>query len=687
MALSCRNASRAKSEYGVNKLSVSVPKLDERLRQPLLQLGVALAFWAAALIGDLFVLPRANVALVWPAAGLALAVAFRLGPKYLLGIGLGAVSVHFTKTGDLVPALAATAGTLMGAWLGMVVLRLAGVRLGLRRLRDVLCLFTAVVLAGTITSAMGASVVFLAGMTEWRGWGSLWWICWVADTVGALLLAPVLLTPMSGVMSRPAFWERLGLAVAVALVSWLVYADVALEGTMARPLSYAVFPLLIWAGVRCGVREVAQLLLLHAAIALLFTAAGRGPFATGMLSESLLSLHTHLAMLAFSMLVLAAAMAERRQAEGALREREAQYRLLVENQSDLVMKLDREGRIVFASPSLCRLLQLPPQRLLDQPARKLLQEHGARAAAGAWNQVLKPPYEFHLEETIDTAEGRRWIAWVAKGVLEHGRVCAVVAVGRDVTARRQAEQRAHQHLQELAHVGRLGAMGELASGLAHELNQPLCAITSYSQASLRLLGADADPELRNAMERIAANAQRAGGIIKQMRAFVRKDEQLQQPENINHLVEEVISLTRTDARHHGVQLDLQLAPGLPAVDVAAIQIQQVLVNLVRNAVEAMEEARSTRRLLSISTRRGADGMVEVCVADTGPGLPAGLVDQVFHPFVTTKVGGMGLGLSISRSIIEAHGGKLLARERSGSGGGSEFRFSLPPSRTQQAEAG
>jgi two-component system, LuxR family, sensor kinase FixL len=629
---------------------------------------VAAAFLALAMLGMQFMLPEANVALVWPASGLALAAVYRLGNGALVGIALGAFAAFLLKMQAPVPALAMAGGAVAGAALGATILRLCAVDRKLAKPADLVALLAAVATASSAASFVGAATMFLGGFTQWQGFQPLWWICWVADAGGALLLAPALLAwePERTGRRRQLEWLLLGLSV--ALLAGSVYAEMVAAAPMGRALSYLVFPLLIVAAMRLGVREVSLLLLLHGAIALYYTAQMSGPFATGGLRDSVLALHAQLAMLGASMLLLASAMSQQRRASAALREQEALYRLLVENQTDLVLKFDLAGRLLFASPSVTQVLGAVG--LPGQLAQELSASLGEtlRANGCAAKTVLE------LEQLTPTPQGQRWISWRAKSVQEQGEPCAIVAVGRDVTERHEAEQKARRHLEELARAGRIGAMGELAAGLAHELNQPLCAINNYSSAGLRLLRAEHDPDLREAMERIAANATRAGGIIGQMRAFVRQDGPIMQRTDINVLVREVITLIANDARQHDVSIELDLADDLPPVEAVPIQIQQVLLNLIRNGMQAILTAQSEPRLVEVLTRRNAS-QVEVVVRDSGPGLPEDQLERVFEPFVTTKSGGIGLGLSISRSILEAHGGRLEASRPPT--GGTEFRFALP----------
>jgi two-component system, LuxR family, sensor kinase FixL len=223
----------------------------------------------------------------------------------------------------------------------------------------------------------------------------------------------------------------------------------------------------------------------------------------------------------------------------------------------------------------------------------------------------------------------------------------------------------------------------MASTMAHELNQPLTAVTNYLEAGRQLLAAGAGrPErIVEMMEKAIGQAQRAGDVIRRLRGFVSKGETERRMQSLNKLVEEALALALVGARQRGVRTSLELDHTLPPVLVDHVQIQQVVLNLVRNAVEAMEQVQ--RRELTIGTRAIAEqGMAEVIVADTGPGIAPELADRLFQPFVTTKATGMGLGLSICREIVEAHHGRLTAAP--GSSGGTVFRVTLPIPRPEEA---
>ena len=247
---------------------------------------------------------------------------------------------------------------------------------------------------------------------------------------------------------------------------------------------------------------------------------------------------------------------------------------------------------------------------------------------------------------------------------------------RDLTEHQQTQARLQELQSELVHVSRLSAMGEMASALAHELNQPLAAISNYMKGSRRLLAGSTDPnkpKIEDAMDRAAEQALRAGQIIRRLRDFVSRGESEKRVESLSKLIEEAGALGLAGAREQNVQLRFNLDPQADLVLADRVQIQQVLVNLFRNALEAMAE--SPRRELIATNSRIADDMIEIEVSDTGSGFQDDVKPNLFQTFFTTKETGMGVGLSISRSIIEAHGGRMWAE--SNAAGGATFRFTLP----------
>jgi len=247
----------------------------------------------------------------------------------------------------------------------------------------------------------------------------------------------------------------------------------------------------------------------------------------------------------------------------------------------------------------------------------------------------------------------------------------------DLTQRRRADMRLRDLQGELAHVGRLSEMGTLASSLAHELNQPLTAIASYCQGAADLLEGKPDAEqlelAREALRDTAEQALRAGQIVRRMRDFLSHGETEHRIESLSRIISEANALALVGSREHGIDVQVRLDPLADVVFVDRIQIQQVLFNLIRNAIEAMLE--SAVRSLCISTLTGPEGFVTVEIEDSGSGISESVASQLFQPFVTSKSTGMGIGLSICRTIIEAHGGRIWFE--AGADSGTTFLFTLP----------
>lgn len=248
---------------------------------------------------------------------------------------------------------------------------------------------------------------------------------------------------------------------------------------------------------------------------------------------------------------------------------------------------------------------------------------------------------------------------------------------RDLTERQQTLLRLQDLQSELAHVGRVSEMGTLASSLAHELNQPLTAVASYCESARDLLDTEPDREtiamVKEALDEAAQQAIRAGQIVRRLRDFMSTGETERHVESLQRLINEANALALVGSREHGIDVQLELDPTADSVLVDRIQIQQVLVNLIRNAIDAMLD--SNIRCLALRTARDGKGLVEVTIEDTGSGISEAIAAQLFQPFVTSKQNGMGIGLSICRTIIEAHGGRIWFEP--GANGGTAFHFTVP----------
>jgi C4-dicarboxylate-specific signal transduction histidine kinase len=272
--------------------------------------------------------------------------------------------------------------------------------------------------------------------------------------------------------------------------------------------------------------------------------------------------------------------------------------------------------------------------------------------------------------------GERWFLVRSRELVWTDARPVTLVTATDITGRRRAEESAREQRERLQATARLVAAGEIASSIAHELNQPLAAIANYLSGSLRRLRAGrAEPEaIAGALEEAVRQAERAGDIIRRVRDFVRTRETALVATDLNEVVTKATRLAASDAERLGARLEVRLAPALPAARADPVMLEQVVINLVRNGLESMRETPTDRRVVEVATARAEGGALEVAVADAGPGLAPDVVARLFEPFYTTKPEGTGLGLNICRSIIEAHGGRLSAG--ASSRGGALFRFTV-----------
>jgi two-component system sensor kinase FixL len=359
--------------------------------------------------------------------------------------------------------------------------------------------------------------------------------------------------------------------------------------------------------------------------------------------------------------------------------REAHLKSILETVPDAMIVIDEHGTMRSFSVAAERLFGYRARDVIGQNVNVLMpspyrENHGSylqRYARTGEKRIIG------IGRLVvgERRDGSTFPMELAVGEMNSGGQRYFTGFVRDLTERQQTEARLQELQSELAHISRLSAMGEMATALAHELNQPLAALTNYLKGARRLLGQRTDKEtviIRDALEKAAEQSLRAGEIIRRLRDFVNHGEGERRVESIKKLVEEASALALVGAKERGIRVNFLFDTAADLVLVDKVQVQQVLLNLVRNAMEAMEQ--SERREVLLSTAPGAGDLLTVNVADTGPGISEELALQLFRPFVTTKPHGMGVGLSISRTIIESHGGRIWVEPNPG--GGAVFRFTL-----------
>jgi PAS domain S-box-containing protein len=345
---------------------------------------------------------------------------------------------------------------------------------------------------------------------------------------------------------------------------------------------------------------------------------------------------------------------------------------------DLISYVDRDQRYRFNNGAYERYFGVRPRDLQGRAVREVVGESAyARIRPHVEQALAGTPVAFQDRIGYRHSGERDVAVTYVPDVGADGTVQGFLAIVSDVTRMKEAERRDRERMLDLAHVARLNTLGELATHIAHEVNQPLAAITTYCAASLRVLEGmrcEEDRSLRDWLHAIDFEARRVSDIIRRLREFVRRGDGHPVTLNLNEVVREVAYMVRGEVQGGGVDLDLRLARDLPTVVADRILIEQVVMNLLRNALEAVAGMPEDRRQIAVETaQRGAD--VEVSVRDSGPGIPTELGGRVFDSFVTSKTGGLGMGLAISRSIVEAHEGRL--EYTNNADGGVTFRLRLP----------
>ena len=378
-----------------------------------------------------------------------------------------------------------------------------------------------------------------------------------------------------------------------------------------------------------------------------------------------------------ALLAITRDISERRELTRLLEAQRNHLRTIIESEPECVKIHDGGGRISDMNPAGLALLDAEqPGQVLGRSIYEFLAGEYDNAYRRLVAQVFRGERASMEFEVVGLTGRRRWLETHAAPLYDgEGRVTALLAITRDIEQRKRDEDQLRRQRDELAHVCRLSTMGELAAGLAHELNQPLCAISSYAQSAQQAIRT---PQRTAAalplLEKIIAQSEQAHGIIERLRDLVRKRAPRPRPTDARRLIGNAVRFTEHEQRKLQVRLNWCAAPELSPIHADGIQIEQVLINLISNALHAMAAQTQGERVLSIALSEPGGAVVRFDIGDTGPGVPLAMRKHLFSPYFSTKRSGLGMGLAISRTIVEAHGGRIW---HEGDSGDTRFCFELP----------
>jgi PAS domain S-box-containing protein len=671
-------------------------------RSILTGLLVGIAYYLAAMVGFVLTLPTHPVSTLWPPNAILLAFLL-LEPRqsYWLVL-LGAFPVHLAvqlQSGVPLPMILCwfisnSSEALIGAF---CLRRYITGPVDFSNLR---CVFLYVVfgalLAPFLSSFLDAGFVSLVGWKEQSYW-QVWLTRFPSNVLAALTIPPVVLLWVSRGPRwlRDAAWHRYFepgfLMGGLVVVSILVFNWQTPGAKMTPAFLYLPLPFLLWASMRFGAVGASTGLLIVVVGSIFGAAHGGGPFVSASPADNVFSLQMFLVAISLPIMFLAGLIEEQREKARILSESEARFRSMADSAPALIWMSDVDARFNFINTAW-----------LDLTGRSFDQEMGNGWAEGLhpedfhcflekYESSFSAREEFSMEHRLRRYDGE--YCWILNNGVPRfasdGTFLGYIGSAIDITQRKEAETNLRHQREQLARMTRISTMGELAASLAHELTQPLTAILANAQAAERLMTAK-PPDLEEIgaiLKDIVNDNTRAGEIIWRMRALARKENLELCPLDLPTVVRDVAMLLHSDAILHNVRLRLDLGCGLSPVRGDRVHLQQVVLNLLLNAFDAMKDVPANEREIQLWVVAEGEETLKVGVSDCGTGVPRETLDKVFEPFYSTKHDGLGMGLAISRSIIEVHGGRLWA-ECNDPKPGATFYFAVPVWRREEArEAG
>ena len=667
-----------------SSVSVSVPVREGIANNPLFSVDLrlilaailaSLGYYAGSLVGFTLTFQPHPVSVLWPPNSILLAALLLVPPRSWPVVLLAALPAHIiSQLQSEIPVpmmlcyfVSNTFEAIIGA--GCIHYLIRGpVRFDSLRSTAIFCIFAGLV--GPFLSS------FLdAGFVRLNHWGtSPYWEIWrirlFSNVLTALTFAPAVVTWFTR-PPRPRardfkHWIELSLLFLCLLA--VCYTALYRGAPRSDPVLFCLpLPFLLWAALRFGARGTISAIFVVTFMAIWSAAHGHGPFTGESPEENTRSIQLFLIVLVIPFLFLAAGIEERRSAE------------------------ERFTRAFHANPEAASITRLSDGMLLDVNDRWLAifgytrQEVVGRSVfdinfyislADRAEMVARTNRDGTLRDFECSVRGKTGnvlrIIFSAEPIESAGEPC-VISIARDVTELKRAEE-ANRNF---AHASRLAVVGELTASIAHEINQPLGAILSNADAAAMLLESDSPPleELRNIVSDIHSDDLRASQTIRHIRRLTRKHEIQVEPLDLNDVVSEVLRLVSNEARRRKVALAVDLTAAPTTISGDRVHLQQVLMNLILNGMEAMADMPEIERRLFVRTKKSAGEALQVSVTDSGRGIREDELSRLFDSFYTTKENGMGLGLAIARSIVEAHGGKIFANNNEG--GGATFHFDIP----------
>jgi PAS domain S-box-containing protein len=659
-------------------------------------LASTVCYYVATQIAWVLTFPDSKVSLFFPPQAVLLCILLLVPTRHWWAYVLTAVSAHFLATQqEGWPPLYALTCEAFDAL--KCVSAAAGIRFLIKSplkaitLRDAIrFVLIAVVLVPFGTALWGASFT-----VSW-GFGTRYWVEWlnlgISNAVTTVVLVPVfLLAAHYLVAGRPRAQSPRrvleGAVLGACMVALGIFVfDQTPAGPNASPaLLYTPIPLLIWSALRFGLGGISVSMLVITFQAIWGTMRGHGPFLDQTPIENALALQLFLLVTATPLMLLAVVIEEERRSKEALREGAHLMGLAAEAGNLAMWVWDVSGNDVWMTEAGRSLFGLEPDARLDFAAtfdRVHPEDRAARESA--IKQALETRGEYELEYRLEKADGMdRWIHGRGRCVVpDDGTGPKLIGVSMDVTARKQAEASAAQKRAELEHMARVATLGELTATLTHELGQPLAVINTNAYVGVRLLDAPGPdlPQVRSLLAGIYEDSERAGEVLGVMRAMLKRDSTAVSTNvDLNSVIRIVERIAHGDANRHNVMVHLELSPDVLPVKGDSVQLQQVILNLMLNAFSAMSgTGLDDARCVVVRTNSIDESNVLVEVQDSGTGIAAEDLESIFDPFITTKPEGLGMGLSICRSIVERHGGKISAANNPDRG--AKFSITLPAAR-------